>query len=154
MTREEKCLMAIEKGFTYKKDTGEIYGPMGKKSSRIVGGYYTLNLCTGFGKNKKQYNLRVHQLIWFIENSEVIDCIDHIDRDRLNNHIDNLRKVSNQENRFNTYCKGYKLDKRSGKYEARIIVNGRYIHLGMFNNPDDASNAYIEAKKIYHIINK
>jgi len=152
MTREEKCLLAITKGFIYNKETGKIFGPMGRESKRVICGYYTLNLKIGSYNNAKQYNLKVHQLIWFIENNEVVDCIDHIDGNKFNNNINNLRSVSAQENRFNTKVKGYKFDKRSGKYEARITLSGKYIHLGTFNNKEDASNAYLEAKKIYHII--
>jgi len=38
--------------------------------------------------------------------------------------------------------KGIKLDKRSNKYEARIIVDRKYIHLGTFDNEVDAAIAY------------
>ena len=32
------------------------------------------------------------------------------------------------------------------------MVNGKKIHLGLFDTKEDAHNAYLNAKKIYHII--
>ena len=150
MDRLEKCKLALQKGFSYDKNTGIVYGPKGGKCERICNGYYTINLKIGGGSTAKQYNLKAHHFVWFIETGEIVECIDHVDRNKLNNHIDNLRSVTIQENRFNTNSKGYKLDKRSGKYESRIIVDRKYIHLGTFESELDAKNAYLEAKKIYH----
>ena len=72
--------------------------------------------------------------------------IDHIDRDKLNNKIENLREVSAICNRRNI---GVFKNNTSGipgvlflngrnKWCARIKVNGRSIHLGNFNSKDDA----------------
>ena len=78
--------------------------------------------------------------------------IDHIDRNPLNNNIENLRVVTNQENGWNQYAKGYSFNKENGKYRAQIRVNGKNIYLGYFENEDDARTAYLNAKAIHHII--
>jgi hypothetical protein len=78
--------------------------------------------------------------------------IDHINRDTLNNCVDNLRIVSSQQNNFNRTCKGYCWHKRDRKYHARIRLNGKYIHLGCYDNEEDARQAYLKGKAIYHII--
>ena len=79
--------------------------------------------------------------------------IDHIDGNRLNNNCDNLRIVSSQQNNFNrTASKGYSWHKQSQKWKAKITLNGKDIHLGLFKNEDDARKAYLDAKKIYHKI--
>ena len=79
--------------------------------------------------------------------------IDHIDGKRLNNNSDNLRIVSSQQNNFNrTTSKGYSWHKQSQKWKAKITLNGKDIHLGLFKNEDDARKAYLDAKKIYHKI--
>ena len=78
--------------------------------------------------------------------------IDHIDRIKLNNHISNLRIVSNQKNSFNKNAKGYYFHKRDKKYIAKIGLNGKQKKLGYYDTEEEAHNAYLEAKKIYHII--
>jgi len=78
--------------------------------------------------------------------------IDHIDRNRNNNQVSNLRVVSSQENHFNTNAKGYYWFKRDKKWKAQIKINSKQIHLGLFDNEEDARLAYIEAKEKYHVI--
>jgi hypothetical protein len=79
--------------------------------------------------------------------------VDHIDRCRTNNHIDNLRIVSHKENAFNTNSKGYSWHKQHKKWYARITLNRKCINIGLFMNEEDARNAYLEAKAKYHVIN-
>tara|TARA_R110000868_G_C10615176_1_gene741755 strand:- start:85 stop:546 length:462 start_codon:yes stop_codon:yes gene_type:complete len=78
--------------------------------------------------------------------------VDHISRDRVENTADNLRVVTQQQNQFNQGAKGYCWDKARGKWQAKIGINGRRIHLGYFDNEEDAHQAYLTAKNIYHII--
>ena len=88
-----------------------------------------------------------------VGNQNGIDLIDHIDGDKLNNSVENLRitnQSGNQRNRKNT--KGYTFNKKMNKYRAQIKVNGKYIHLGYFDTKEEAHNAYLEGKNIYHII--
>ena len=77
--------------------------------------------------------------------------IDHINGNRSDNRLENLRIVNNQQNHFNqTKAKGY--SKRGNKFIAYIKINGKSIHLGCFNTEEEAHNAYLEAKEIYHKI--
>ena len=79
--------------------------------------------------------------------------IDHIDGNKLNNSLDNLRIVNHQQNHWNrTTAKGYYWDKRSKKWRARICLNNKQINLGLYNSESEARNAYIAAKLIYHKI--
>lgn len=113
--------------------------------------------CNGYNSihcNSKRY--RRHRIIASaylgldIDNPKII--IDHINRDKLNNCVDNLRIVSNQQNAFNTNAKGYYWNKQKQKYRATIRLNGKHIHLGLYNTEEDARNAYLIAKPKYHII--
>ena len=79
------------------------------------------------------------------------NSIDHIDRDKSNNNIENLRVVTNAQNQWNRDVKGYSFHKATGKYAARINVNYKDKHLGLFENEDDARNAYLNGKGKYHI---
>ena len=94
----------------------------------------------------------IHNQEWDIHNSSTDNSIDHIDRNQLNNSIENLRVATHSQNMWNQGAKGYYFNKNAGKYLARINVNGKDKHLGLFVNPEDARQAYVEAKKIYHVM--
>jgi len=88
-----------------------------------------------------------------IGNKKGIDLIDHINHDKLNNSVENLRITNgtgNQQNKKNT--KGYTFIKKMNKYRAQINVNRKTIYLGYFDTKEEARQAYLDAKKIYHII--
>tara|TARA_R110000822_G_scaffold282453_1_gene404025 strand:- start:33 stop:533 length:501 start_codon:yes stop_codon:yes gene_type:complete len=117
-------------------------------------------LNTGYrhvGINKKQFLYHrvvyfIHNTDWKIHDTSMDNIIDHIDRNRLNNSIENLRVVTNSQNQWNRDVKGYDLHKASGKYQARIKLNGHQTYLGLFENEDDARTAYLNAKAIHHVI--
>jgi hypothetical protein len=108
------------------------------------------------GPKKKYYIHRVnyfaHNQSWNIHDSSMDNSIDHEDIDITNNNIKNLRVVTNQENQFNTNCKGYSWHKKAQKWMAYIRVNGKLKHLGYFDLKEEARQAYLAAKEIYHTI--
>jgi len=89
-----------------------------------------------------------HRIIWkLVHGVDPID-IDHIDGNRQNNRIENLRSVSRAENLRNIRVRagtvtgviGVAFYKRVGRYTARInIGGGRYKHLGYFDTIEEAS---------------
>ena len=82
-----------------------------------------------------------------IDNPE--QCIDHIDGDRKNNNLENLRIVNNQQNHWNmTRAKGYSWCKQMKKWRTRV---GTKI-IGYYENEEEARQVYLDAKKIYHVI--
>jgi len=92
----------------------------------------------------------IHNQEWDIHNSSTDNMIDHIDRDRLNNNIENLRVVTHSQNMCNTDAKGYTFHKATGKYMAEICVDGKKKNLGYFVTENDAHQAYLLAKEKYH----
>ena len=77
--------------------------------------------------------------------------IDHINGDKLCNHVDNLRIVPHEINMQNKIkCKGYSWDKRANKWQATIGLNKKKIHLGYYDTPEEARSAYLAAKLIHH----
>lgn len=104
---------------------------------------------------------KAHRLAWlFVHGVWPSGQIDHIDRNKSNNRIANLRDVAqsiNQENRNDARADN-KLsalgvsswsDGRAG-FRAQIKVRGKVQYIGTFETPEKAHAAYIEAKKKFH----
>ena len=115
-------------------------------------GYKRINI-----NNKKlvvhRINYYAHNKEWDINDVSKTNWIDHIDGNIANNNISNLRVVTAQQNQFNRHtAKGYSWHKNANKWRAYIMLNGKTIHLGVFDTEEEARNAYLEAKKKYHIM--
>lgn len=91
-------------------------------------------------------------------NKERGDIIDHINGDKLDNRTANLRIVTKQQNNMNreankvrkdTHYKGVILHS-SGRWTARIGIDRKKMHLGYFDTPEEAAQAYNEAALKYH----
>jgi hypothetical protein len=148
MTREEKCLLAIERGYIYNPETGEIFNKFGKLVNGKINGY--IHFCIHI--NKKTLNIYGHQFAWYYVYKECVKYIDHINRIKYDNRICNLRSVTSQQNSFNRNCKGYSYKKYRNKYEAQIAINNKTIFLGHYKTEEEAKNAYLQAKEKYHIM--
>lgn len=94
-----------------------------------------------------------HRLAWLWIHGTLPKFIDHINGDRLDCRIDNLRECSASQNAFNQRrVKGKSLAKgvrktRYGTYEARICVNRQNIQLGNFKTETEAADAYWTAAR-------
>lgn len=100
--------------------------------------------------NGKKHNLKAHRVIWYMLKKEVPYIIDHINNNRSDNRIENLRNVSHWENRLNTaLVKGASFDKVKQKWVARYRQGKKYLHLGYFNSEWEAIQAY-RAKVLEH----
>lgn len=64
---------------------------------------------------------------------------------------DEHKKKMSLSQRNKKGVKGYCFNKKLSKYRARIKVGGKNIHLGLYNTPNEATQAYKEAKLKYHI---
>ena len=117
-----------------------------------------------------QGNIQLHQFLWFLEYGEVIDgsarcnklTLDHINRNRLDNRLCNLRKATAREQEANKEPGTYKnngLNKSTtarktglrGAYKvnngwvALITYKNKKRHLGTFNTKLEAHEAFCAA---------
>ena len=84
--------------------------------------------------------------------------IDHIDHNPLNNCRSNLRIVTLQQNNMNTSKQknnqsgviGVHWDKKREKWKAEIKLNNKMVHLGRFDNFEDACKARKEGEIKYY----
>ena len=124
---------------------------IGTRRGAGTGGYKAISI-----NNKHKALHRViyyaHNQEWNISDNSKNNYIDHIDGDIANNDIRNLRVVTSQQNSFNKRSKGYYWNKCAKKWMAQIGLNKKYKNLGCFDSEEEAHNAYLEAKKKYHIM--
>lgn len=103
---------------------------------------------------------RAHHLAWlFVHGKWPSDVVDHINGNRSDNRISNLRVVSALENSRHKTVRGWSATGRIGvtpyfyngrqKYAARIRVDGRLRHLGYYASIDEASAAREAAEQKY-----
>lgn len=76
--------------------------------------------------------------------------IDHIDRNKQNNNLNNLRLVSPKGNQENREAKGYSWDSQKGAWKARIVHNRKLIHIGHYETEQEAHLAYLSKKVELH----
>jgi len=146
MTKLEKCELLKEKGYTYDKETGKIYGVRGTEITRKDGGYIVI--C---GNKNFKGSLRGHHFAWYMTYGNVdFQQLDHINRVKDDNRICNLRVATHQQNQWNNDAKGYSWSKELKKWKARIKINHQEIYLGLFNTEEEARDAYIIAKEKLH----
>lgn len=99
-----------------------------------------------------------HRLVWFWHHGEWPALIDHIDMNRSNNRVENLRPCEKAQNLWNvgkptsntSGLKGASYHKDTGRWQARIRCRGISLHLGLFDTVEEAHKAYVEASMRLH----
>ena len=133
-------------------DTGRVLKPIKNRD-----GYYNVYLC----KDGIKKALKIHRLIalHFIPNPDNLLYIDHIDRNRTNNSISNLRWISKSNNnrnitkRQNTSSKfiGVYFKKCAGKYVTHISINNKRKHIGYYEKEEEAGRAFDDYIKEHNL---
>lgn len=110
-------------------------------------GYWSITI------DKKPY--LEHRLVFFLFNGFMPKAIDHINGDKQDNRIENLRQCTFSENGYNTGIskrnksgiKGVGFHNKANKWRARILHNYKEIHLGLYKTKEEAENAVKIARK-------
>lgn len=100
----------------------------------------------------------VHRLIWLLHYQKMPFMLDHINGDRLDNRIENLREVTSSENSQNrsissrntSGIKGVSWFAQSCKWKATIMVNGVHNYLGLYVDIRDAEKAVCAYREKIH----
>lgn len=155
-------MMKWEDYFIYEKRTGKLYWRYPRKGTAAGTEAGSVHKGTGYRVVMVEgRSYHTHRIIWDMVNPNDTlkshEQIDHIDHDRLNNVVDNLRKVDpsgNSRNRsrysFNkSGVTGVRFDDARDKWRAEIWVDGRTKQLGRFDSFEEAADARINAEKFY-----
>jgi hypothetical protein len=101
---------------------------------------------------------QTHRLVWlYVHGYLPATDIDHIDGDKQNNRLSNLREVSRSVNmqnikvaRTNNKVGLLGVCKHGPSYRAQITANGKVRKLGVFKTEALAHAAYLSAKRALH----
>ena len=101
--------------------------------------------------------LYTHRVIFFLHHGYWPTVLDHINRDRTDNRIDNLRESDYTRNSYNASAKsGNKFgrnitwSKQKGKYHVSLEWKGKKTHCGYFDSLEEAREAANFAREKYH----
>jgi hypothetical protein len=145
----------LQKLFTYSFVEGALY--WNDSSSRLAG---SVNGGRGYVRVCIDYiTYGRHRLVWaYFYGDPGFQIVDHVNNDRSDDRIENLRLATESDNRRNSrmYCtntsgfKGVTLEKSVNKWKAYIYRNNRRIHLGIFRHKEEAAAAYAKAAQELH----
>ena len=151
LTQEKvKDLFSYIDGKLYWNTTGK-----GRKLSGIVGsldgiGYLRTTI------NYKRY--RIHQLVYLMHHGYIPKYIDHIDGNKLNNSIENLRECTQSQNCMNqkmkqnskSGVKGVYWSKSMKKWAGEIIVKRQRVYRDYFDTLEEAATKMELARNKLH----
>jgi hypothetical protein len=152
ITQEKlKQIFYYDNGNLYWKIRHGSLGMVGKKvGSLMQNGYYTTKI------NKKSY--LIHRLIYLWHHGNLPQFLDHIDLNKGNNKIENLREATKSQNALNrkllkNNTSGHKnviFNKKSKKWLVRLTINGKDKDFGYYKNLELAGLVAEEARNITH----
>lgn len=142
--------------FDYVQTTGQLIWKVTKSATAPAGSI------AGSVNQKGHINLQIdkrmyaaHQIVYLYHMGFIPTEIDHVNQDKTDNRIENLRLCNSTQNKGNigllrnnqTGFKGVSLNSHTGKYHAQIKINGKQTYLGRFDYPEDAAKRYNDAAK-------
>lgn len=145
----------IDRAFAYNSSTGEFTRKISTARCTKVGE-------VAGHKNAQGYIIikylgaayKAHRLAWLIYHKSWPKYdIEHIDGNKSNNSISNLRDVSRSTNSLNTKytsknTSGYRgVSPHNGKWRARLTLKGVQHIIGTYDTPEEASIAYKKYKE-------
>lgn len=149
-------LIKLFSGFTYDAATGVVYGRSGRPVGvRYKVGYLVCSVRTETGVAREY----AHRLAFALSGLPVPELIDHINGDKTDNRLANLRPSSKRLNAQNvadarsdstTKVRGVYINKRTGRFVAEIRTVAGKKYLGSYTTIEAASAAYQKARQEHH----
>jgi len=146
--------------FEYRE--GNLYRKIQTSSNAKIGDKAgCLNSLSGYAQIRiYSADYRIHRIIWCYHFGPIPSKlqIDHIDGNKKNNMIENLRLATHSQNKSNnkraqrnskSNILGVSWCKISSKWRATIQINSKQKHLGVFANQEDAVAARRAAELQY-----
>jgi hypothetical protein len=115
---------------------------------RLLNGSVNSNGYRMFKINGKDTSVARLVATAFLPNPEGLAEVDHVDRNKLNNHIDNLRWASRSLNNINrrtwgdSSYRGVTWHKHKQRYIAQIQYQGTRVYLGTYDTAEEAASVY------------
>lgn len=145
----------------YEPETGNLYWKKdvarNVKAGTIAGVSRKRDLYKVLMINKRQY--QAHRIVWLLAHKQhPKEFIDHINGDKTNNKLSNLREANrslnaqNQRKPNKRNTTGYLgVRHKNNGYEVSITVDNKSIYLGRFKDPEMAHQKYLQAKRELHV---
>jgi hypothetical protein len=123
---------------------------VGKEVGRVRGKYKSTKI------NKKDYD--IHRLVFLMHKGYLPKCIDHIDGDKFNNCIENLREANYLQNAHNSKIKktntsGFKnvtWKKERCKWKVEVSLKNKRHFFGYFDSLFHANEVAKQARNLLH----
>ena len=101
---------------------------------------------------------KAHRLVFLYHNGYLPECVDHIDGNKTNNKIENLRAATKEENCRNQKIrstnksgyKGVKWVEHCKKWQVEVCKNYKQLRFGMYEDLELAGLVAIEATELIH----
>lgn len=128
----------------------------GKHAGEIAGTVAANGYCFVMVKGRQYL---AHRLAWLYVNGAFPEGdIDHINGDKRDNRISNLREATRSQNMCNRRAKpnsrsgikGVHWHPQARRWRSAIAINGKSKHLGYFDTIDEARDAYAAAAQAVH----
>ncbi len=123
----------------------------------LVGYNWWITCNGGYAKGSVEgKDQTLHRIVAKRMGIDLSNQIDHTNGNKLDNRRENLRSATPSQNVANSDSyknnkSGYKgVSKRKNKWRAQIQKVGIQYHLGLFDTPEEASNAYVKAAEQLH----
>jgi hypothetical protein len=147
LSYDEKSGIFVWKMTINRRFIGQPAGWLGKR------GYIQINV-----GDERHY---AHRLAWLFYYGEwPMHMVDHINNNRTDNRISNLRGIPQVLNGQNVPWDRRPASgltgviKQGQRYKAEMMLRGKHVYLGMHDTPEQAHAAYVQAKKMLHPLSK
>jgi hypothetical protein len=150
MKKNHPSIEELREQFRYDPQDGSMWKRVGHETGH---GYQRVSIGVG------QF-LQAHRLAWALVYGEWPQHhVDHINGDRSDNRLENLRDIPQAHNQQNerkarrsskSGLLGASWNKAMGHWTARIHYDGKHHFLGYFSTAEAAHAAYLKAKRTVH----